>query len=158
MGKIIIGIFIFLSINVSANLVDDGVIEFKKGNKKLANKLYKKACKNKNMLGCIKSGILYLTGDGVKANHKKAKKLFKKACRKRHVTGCYYLGTIYKHGGDGVKRNFAKARNFFAYGCKRGHEPSCNQYNAIRDKPDIIGNGKNIINSGYTYSPQIYGG
>ena len=158
MSKLIISILFLLNLNLSANDVDKGVAEFKKGNKKEANQFYKKACKNENMLGCIKSGILYLTGDGIKQNHKKAKKLFRRACQKRHVTACYYLGSMYKHGGDGVKRNFLKAKNFFAYGCKRGHEPSCNQYNAIKDKPNFIGNGKNIINSGYTYSPQIYGG
>lgn len=149
---------LLLNINLSANLVDDGLIEYKKGNKKQAKKLFRKACKNENMIGCIKLGALYLTGDGVKENHKKAKKLFRKACRKRHITACYQLGTIYKYGANGIKRNIKKAKNFYVYGCRRGHEPSCNQYNSIRDKPDVIGTGKNVINSGYTYSPQIYGG
>ncbi len=145
-------------INLFANKADDGLIEYNKGNKVLASKLYKKACESGNMIGCIRLGSLYVDGDGIKQSHKKAKKLFKRACKERHVTACYALGNLYKNGEGGIKRSIGKAKNFFAYGCRRGHEPSCKQYNLIREKPETTGSGKNVINSGYTYSPQIYGG
>lgn len=146
MNKIIITILLLLSMNLSANSTDDKVVK------------YKKACKDGSMTSCISLGVLYHTGDGVKQNSKKAKKLFAKACKKRHLKACHYLGTIYKRGADGVERNIKRARNFYAYACKRGYSQSCQQYKLIKEKPDVKGSGKNVINSGYTYSPEIYGG
>ncbi len=148
-----------LSLNLSADLVEDGVKEYKKGNATLASKLYKKACKNKNIKGCIKLGVLYFTGDGVEQDHKKAKKLFVKGCKKHYSMACYHLGTIYKRGGDGIERNFRRSRMFYALGCKIGLMKSCEQYNLIRGKREIIGSGdSNDHNFSYTYTTEIYAG
>ena len=158
MIKTVISMLLLLSLNLSATLVDDGLIEYKKGNAVKAGELYTKACKNGNMKGCIKLGVLYFTGDGVKENHKKAKKLFEKACKKHHSIACYHLGTIYKRGGNGIKRNFRKSRMFYAFACKIGLAKSCEQYNLIREKREIIGSGTNDNNFSYTYTTEIYGG
>ncbi len=159
MIKIIINILLLLSINVSADLVDDGLAEYQKGNLMQASKLYKEACDSGIIHGCVKLGILYFTGDGVKQNYKKAKKLFVKACKKRNAVACYHLGTIYKRGVDGIERNTKKARMFYAFSCSLGNMQSCEQHELIREKPEIIGTGKNAINSGYTFTrPEIYGG
>jgi len=146
MTKIIISVILLLNINLLANSVDDKLVK------------YNEACKNGKMQGCINLGVLYFSGDGVKQNHKKAKKLFVKACKKRYLKACHYLGIIYMRGADGIEKNIKRAKSFYTYACQRGYAPSCKQYNLIREKPEVTGSGKNVINSGYTYSPQIYGG
>lgn len=146
MTRIILSILLLLSISLSANQVNEKSIQ------------YKKACDNGSMNGCINLGILYFTGEGVKQNPKKAKKLFVRACKKRYLKACHYLGAIYKRGADGIDRDIKRAKNFYVYSCKRGYRKSCEQYDLIREKPEIKGSGKNVTNSGYTYSPQIYGG
>jgi len=158
MDKKVISILLLLTLNLSADLIDDGLRAYNKGDINLAIKLYKKACKNKDMKGCTKLGVLYFTANGVKEDHKKAKKLFVKACKKRYSIACYHLGTIYKRGANGIERNIRRARMFYAFACKIGNAKSCAQYNLIREKPEVVGTGKNVINSGYTYTTEIYGG
>ena len=149
---------LLLNINVSADSFDDGLNAYNKGDIVQASKLYDKACRNEKMKGCINLGILYFTGKGVEKDHKKAKKLFATACKRKFSKGCYYLGTMYKRGADGVVKNTRRARMFYAYACKLGDMQSCEQYELIRGKAEVIGSGKNVINSGYTYTPEIYGG
>ena len=117
-----------------------------------------KACNSGTLSSCTKLGILYLTADGVKENHPLARKLFIKACRGYNLKACHYMGIMYKRGGNGVERNIKKAKKYFAHACKKGYEASCVQYRRIKEKPEVIGTGKNVVNSGYTYSPEIYGG
>jgi len=159
MSKIIIALLLLLTLNLSASFLDEGFIEYEKGNKLEASKLYKKACDNENYNACVRLGILYFTGDGVKENHKKAKKLFRKSCKKRYSQACYHLGTLYKRGGNGVKINYKKARVYYGAACKMGLIKSCDQYNLIREKREIVGSGsKNNDNFSYTYTTEIYGG
>lgn len=158
MTKIIISILLLLSLDLSADLVDDGLAEYKKGNATLASEHYAKACENGNTTGCVRLGVLYFTGDGVEENPKKAKKLFAKACKKSNALGCYHVGTLYKRGADGIERNFRKARMFYARGCKIGLSKSCDQYNLIREKREVVGSGSNDNNFSYTYTTEIYGG
>ena len=158
MTKIILSILILLNLNLSANFLEDGIEEYKKGNASKASELYKKACENKNIQGCTKLAVLYFTGDGVEENHKKAKKLLVKGCKKRHALACYHLGTIYKRGGNGIERNYRKSRMFYAFGCQVGLAKSCEQYNLIRGKREIVGKGSRDHNFSYTYTPEIYGG
>ena len=146
MRKIIAGLLLLLSLDVAANAVDNSLIESQK------------ACNAGKMGECTKLGILYLTADGVKENHPLARKLFIKACRGYNLKACYYMGIMYKRGANGVTRNIKKAKKYFAHACKKGYEASCVQYRLIKDKPEEIGSGKNVVNSGYTYSPEIYGG
>jgi len=142
MTKIIIGMLFLLNTNILADLVEDGFVEYKKGNKKQASKLYRKACNSQDMDGCINLGALYLMGDGVKQNHKKAKKVFVKACKQRYLKGCHHLGFIYSRGADDIEKNIKRAKKFYAHACKRGYIPSCKQYNLIREKPDVTGSVK----------------
>lgn len=145
MIKIIITMLL-LSLSLSANSVDNGVLS------------YKKACDDGNLNSCVKLGIVYFVGDGVEQNHKKAKKLFKKACKKKYSAACYHLGTLYKRGGDGIKRNYKKSRFYYARACRMGLIKSCDQYNLIRQKREIVGSGSNDNNFSYTYTTEIYGG
>ena len=66
MKKIILAIFILFSINLSAGLVDDGQVQYKKGNYAKAYELYKKACDNRDALACYNLADLYAKGKGVK--------------------------------------------------------------------------------------------
>ena len=154
-----ISLLLLLSLSLYATLTEEGIAAYKDGNITKAKKLYKKACKNGRMRACTNLGILYFTGDGVEKNHKKAKKLFVKACKKHYSRACYQLGTIYKRGADGIERDTRRSRMFYALTCKLGYMPGCDQYQLIREKPELKGSGKNVINSGYTYTiPEIYGG
>ena len=148
MSKIMIGILLLLSVNLSANQTESKFTE------------YKKACKDGVANACISLGVMYFTGDGVKENHKKAKRAFLKPCKKRRAQACYYIGTIYKRGGFKVERNIKKAKFYYAQACKMGNQASCNQYNLIREKREEVGEkGKaNNNNFSYTYSTEIYGG
>jgi len=169
MTKIIISILLLLSLNLSADLIDNGpdngsteykngLVEYQKGNIPLASELYSKACEHGSMQGCTSLGIMYFTGDGIKENPKKAKKLLTKACKNRHSKACYHLGSIYKRGADGIERNIRKSRMFYAMGCKIGYDKSCDQYNLIREKRETIGSGTDVKDLGYTYTTEIYGG
>ena len=158
MTKIIISILLLLNVNLFADLVDDGMTAYSKGDITLANKLYLQACKNGSARGCLRSGLLYYTGTEVKQNIVKAKKLFVRACKHSNAEGCYYAGVIYKRGEGGIEKNYKKATTYFAAGCKRRLPKSCKQYDLIRHKRQIVGSGNNDHNFSYTYTTEVYGG
>jgi len=160
MTKIIKSILLvlLLSLNLYASLLNDGQKAYNKGNKALAIELYTKACKNGSKKGCVKLGLLYYAGDGVKVDIIKAKKLFVKACKQSHPDACYYLGTIYKRGEGGTEKDYKRARTYYGVGCKLGLPKSCQQYNLIREKRQVVGGGNNDHNFSYTYTTEIYGG
>lgn len=136
MIKVIISIFLLLSLELSADfVVNKGILEY--SNSK--SELYTKECENGNTNGCVSLGILYFTGDGVKENHKNAEKLFTEACTKKHSKACYYLGTMYKRGSNGIKKNLTKAKMLYALGCMHGYAQSCDQYDLIKEKPGANG-------------------
>ena len=158
MTKIMISILLLCSVKLSAGLLEDAITAHNKGNITSANKFYLQACKHGSTKGCLKSGIFYYTGEGVKKNVKKAKKLFVKACKQSNPQACYYAGSIYKRGAKGVERDFKRARIYFAAGCKMRLPKSCKEYNLIREKRQIVGKGNNDHNFSYTYTTDVYGG
>ena len=141
-----IGALLLLSINLSASSVEDGSTQ------------YQKSCDGGVMAGCENLGLIYLLGDGVEQDTQKAKELFEKACKKRYARGCYRLGTMYKRGEYGIEKDIKRSRLFYSLACKIGYAKACVQYNLIRGKKEIKGSGKNVTNSGYTYTTEIYGG
>ncbi len=158
MIKIVIGILLLLSINLSADLYSDGVEAYNNGDKISASRYYLRACKGGSTRGCLKLGILYYAGDGIKVDIIKAKKLFAKACKELSPDACYYLANIYKRGLGGVKRDFKKARTYYRVGCKQRLIKSCKEYNLIRNKREIVGTGNGDHNFSYTYTTEVYGG
>ncbi|MCJ7765736.1 MAG: sel1 repeat family protein, partial [Thiovulaceae bacterium] len=72
MKKIIVGLFLLISANLYANLVDDGISEAQKGNNKKAVELFTKACEDKQALGCYYAGQAYSKGDVVKKDFTEA--------------------------------------------------------------------------------------
>ncbi|MCX6077119.1 MAG: tetratricopeptide repeat protein [Campylobacterales bacterium] len=131
MIKTIISIGLLLSVNLFADLVDDGSAEYDKGNKKEAIGLYTQACDGGNMHACIKLGLQYASGDGVKQDTRKAKKLFVEACKARYSKGCFGLGVLYKQGSDGVKQDIRKAQMAFSRACYIGDQRGCEQFNLL---------------------------
>ena len=158
MIKIVIATLLLLSTNLSANLFNDGVEAYNSGDKIGASRYYLRACKEGSTRGCLKLGILYYTGDGVKEDIIKAKKLFAKACKERNPDACYYLATIYKRGVGGIKRDYKKARTYYRVGCKQRLIKSCREYNLIRNKREIVGDANGDHNFSYTYTTEVYGG
>jgi len=148
----------FLVSGLSADLVKDGQKAYNSGDKIGASKLYAKACQKGSKRGCVKLGVQYFAGDGVKQDIIKAKKLFAKACKQSHPEACFYLGTIYKRGEGGVEKNYKRARIYYGVGCRLGLPKSCQQYNLIREKRQIVGNPGRDHNFSYTYTTEIYGG
>ena len=158
MTRMIISILLLLSVHLFADLADDGLTAYNKGDITLANKLYLQACQNGSARGCLRSGLLYYTGTEVKQNIVKAKKLFVRACKHSNAEGCYYAGVIYKRGEGGIEKNYKKATTYFAAGCKRRLPKSCKQYDLIRHKRQVVGSGNNDHNFSYTYTTEVYGG
>ncbi len=136
MIKIIMSIGLLLIINLSANLLDDGLAEYEKGNKKLASELYTEACDTGDRQACLNLGILYFTGDGVEQDKMKAKNLFTKTCKSRFAKGCFRLGVLYNRGFDGLKQDQHKAKLLFGKSCNIGYERACEQFRML-DKRGI---------------------
>ena len=88
MKKIVIVLLVLLGVNLYANLTNDGLYEYTKGNRQKASQLFKKACDGGDMKGCYNLGFLYANGQGVKQNRQKAKELFGKACDGGDERGC----------------------------------------------------------------------
>ncbi len=139
---------LLLSINLFADLVDDGLAEYKNGNSELAGEIYTKACAdgshNGSSNGCLNLGILYYTGNGVEKDKIKARKLFAKACKSNSSKGCLNLGLIYNRG-DGVKQDQLKAKYLFYKACEAGNMGGCEQYTILEKKGIGISKSLNSI-------------
>ncbi len=134
MIKIMISIGLLLSIELFANLADDGSVAYKQGNAKLASELYIKACDSGDKQACLDLGILYFTGDGVEEDKMKAKKLFKKTCKSRFAKGCFRLAVLYNQGFDGLKQDNLRAKLLFGKSCNLGYERACEQFHLLDDR------------------------
>jgi TPR repeat protein len=148
MIRIIMSLGLLLSINLFADLVDEGLVEYKNGNIELARDLYIKACSdgspNGSTNGCLKLGVLYYTGNGVEKDKIKARKLFAKACKSRSSRGCFSLGLIYNRG-DEVKQDQLKAKYLFYKACEGGYMGGCEQYTILENKGIGISKSLNSI-------------
>jgi hypothetical protein len=123
MGRFLL-ILMIISLNLSADLVDDGLKEYDNGNKHKAKELYKKACDGGYISGCLNLGVMYNFGDGVRQDKFKASKLYKKACDGGYVDGCFNLGLMYNNG-DAVRQNKPKAKELFGKACDGGDMDGC---------------------------------
>jgi len=131
MIKIIINIWVLLSLSLFASSLTQGDNQYKKGNYKLASELFAKGCKDKDEYSCIKLGLMYAKGEGVQLNIKKARNILRRACKKGHTSGCYELGMIYYQGLNGTKQNKKKAKLLFGTACNLGHERACEMYRRL---------------------------
>jgi len=174
MTKIIIGMLLLLSLNLSADfLVNDGTTEQYRSE----NEHYAKLCENGDRNSCVALGIIYYTGDGVQKNHQKAEELFIIACKKKHSKACYHLGSMYKRGSNskkkrdakawnqlgskdapdtnGVKKDLKKAKIFYSLGCMYGYAQSCDQFSLIKEKAEAVSSDVDPNRYRY-YTDEIY--
>ena len=85
----------------------------------------KKACNNKNALGCLMLGVLYRGGEVIKKDNYKSFYFSKKACEDGNALGCMVVSASYLDG-EGVKKNQYKAIEFMNKACQEGSSESCN--------------------------------
>ena len=128
--KKILAVLLMICVNLYANLNDDGMAEFQKGNYQKASKLFKKACDRGNMNGCNNLGFLYANGNGVTQNFQIAKQLYKKACDGGSMDACNSLGILY-YKGRGVLKNIRIAKELFKKACYGGNQIGCNAYKIL---------------------------
>jgi len=125
MIKKIVVVVLLLSINIYAGLVEDGVIEAKKGKNIEALKLFELSClQEKIAQGCFYSGQAYAKGTIVTKDINKAFDFFSKSCDLGYTSGCMIVGSSYYYGRD-VKKDYNKAQEMFQTACKQGDANGC---------------------------------
>ncbi len=83
------------------------------------------ACTNGFDKACIKLGVMYHYGKGIKKNLSKASKYYKKVCDNGNGEGCSMLGVLEMSKKSGSTE---QALVHFARGCKKGDAFGCSKY------------------------------
>ena len=110
MQKYVIFLSLFGSVFLNASAHDDIVRECKekemhgcyelgnyflrRGAPQQAIRYHKMACENNYLKSCIKLGVMYQYGRGVKKDTQEAKKYYKKSCAKRYDKACEILKVL----------------------------------------------------------------
>ena len=132
MKKIFLITYLFYSLNISADLLQEGIVASEKGNLDDAKKSWTKACENGVMKACDKLGEMYYFGYGVQQDQIKAKELYKKVCDAGDGKDCIKIAKMYDNGYT-VQEDKAKAMLFYKKACDDGFEEGCtNYYNLMR--------------------------
>jgi len=113
-------VLLLIGVNLYANLHDDGVLEFKKGNYQEGSRLLKESCDRGFMRDCVGLGILYSNGIGVTKNYQKAKQLLTQGCNGGLMQGCVSLGILYVQ-----IQNYQEAKQLFKKTCNMGLMQGC---------------------------------
>ena len=130
MKKVILGICLMLSMNLSADLILNGNEQYRNGNYTQAMKTYKKACEIQNASGCNSVSIMYIKGNGVKQDALKAIEYLTKACDLNDAKGCYDLGYFYFRGMY-VDEDKSRAKSLFNKACNAGNAKGCKNYKIL---------------------------
>jgi hypothetical protein len=120
----------------------DGKNAFEKGDFSKAVILYKKACDNNDLRGCVNLGDLYASGNGITQDNVQAVSLYTKACDKNEPFGCTSLGLMYEEG-RGVTQDKIKAVNIYEKACQNNSAIGCSLLALMY----IKGSGTNQNNS-----------
>ena len=132
MKKIFLIIYMLFNLDVSADLLQEGISASEKGNLDDAKKSWTKACENGVMRACDKLGEMYYFGYGVQQDQIKAKELYKKVCDAGDGKDCIKIAKMYDNGYT-VQEDKAKAMLFYKKACDDGFEEGCtNYYNLMR--------------------------
>ena len=122
----------FFNLDVSADLLQEGISASEKGNLDDAKKSWMKACESGVMRACDKLGEMYYFGYGVQQDQIKAKELYKKVCDAGDGKDCIKIAKMYDNGYT-VQEDKAKAMLFYKKACDDGFEEGCtNYYNLMR--------------------------
>lgn len=92
-----------------------------------------KDCKNNNFESCIKLGLMYDNGVGVRQDKFKSVEFFTKACDGGDTSGCYILGMMYENG-EGVRQDKSKALQLFGKACDMKLEDGCKYYATLKNQ------------------------
>ena len=90
-----------------------------------AMRYYQMACDNGYDDGCLKLGVMYHYGKGVKRNLSKASKYYASVCSHGNGSGCTYMGILEMSRKNGKT---AKALEYFDSACKKGDASGCQEY------------------------------
>ena len=133
MKKILLITYLFYSLNISADLLQEGIVASEKGNLEYAKKSWTKACENGVMKACDKLGEMYYFGYGVQQYQIKAKELYKKVCDAGNGEDCTKIARMYDNGYT-VKEDKSKAMQFYKKACDDGFEEGCKNYFNLKRK------------------------
>lgn len=104
-----------------SSFYNDGMKEYKNGNKNEAMSLFEQSCESKKeTIACFRIGQRFLLGDGIEKNYKNAEKLLRKSCDKGLFAACNYLGYIYGNGFTS-KKDYKKALKYFKSSCEKAN-------------------------------------
>jgi len=102
---------------------DDGVVAYKKGDYKTAEKEFIEAEKTGDYRAMTILGHMYFEGIGVDKDYKKAYKRFSQAAKYNFVQAQYNLGLMYDEG-HAVSQNYKKAARLYKKAAKQGYAPA----------------------------------
>jgi len=90
-------------------------------------------CNNNDATGCLRLGVAYDFGEGVRQDYKKASELYSKACDLGFDRGCFNLGVLYTYG-QGVKQDKSTAKEYFGKACDLGDQLGCDEYKKLNEQ------------------------
>jgi TPR repeat protein len=135
--KKIIWIFIIFALSLHADNVDKGMQAIKKRAYDQAFIYFKKACDNGNLKGCVKLGVCYQKGKGVKKDISKAVEYLKNACQQEEHGGCMRLAFIYRTG-KGLKKDPQKALSIYKELCQKDYASACFMMGRLYDSGELV--------------------
>ena len=91
-----------------------------KTNKSLAFKLYLRAARMGNAIGCYGAGNMLYKGQGVKQNYQKAEEILLKGSEKGNAKCDFLLANYYAYGFGGTP-DYSKAKEFLNKAVRNGH-------------------------------------
>lgn len=135
--KKIVWILMMFALSLCADNVDKGMQAIKKRAYDQAALYFQKACADNNQKGCVKLGVCYKKGKGVKKNVSKAVNYFKEACQKKEYEGCVRLATMYRYG-QGVEKDEKRALNLYKTACDNYYASACFTMGKLYESGDIV--------------------
>jgi len=85
----------------------------------------RKACIEKDSMGCVNLAVFYYLGKGIEPDILKAVQFYNKACDMNNTLGCSRLGRIYEFGSKGMPQDHFKAVQFYNQACILGDSFAC---------------------------------
>lgn len=100
--------------------MQDGIKEYKNGNKEKALEIFRNSCDNKEIFNCLNTGNMFLTGKVLEKNMDYAKEFYKRSCDLKVYNGCFILGKIYMQ-----EKNNDKALEYLDISCDKDFTEAC---------------------------------
>jgi len=133
MKRIVVILFLLISINIFADSISDAYTEVEKGNHQKARYIFNKACKNKNPKGCINLALMYKNGAGVEIDYLKTISLWEKACEMNDPDGCIRAAFMHSESKK-IKTDKVKAKELFKKACNLGDSLGCEMNEELKNR------------------------